>query len=119
MKVHPVFNITLLTKAEEDLIPGQALTEPLPIIVEGHQEYKIEWIINSNWYNKHFQYKVTYKGYGKEHNKWQFRDNLIEDLDRSILHELERDYYHRNPAAVKRTDMDKKRRSGRSTIKKK
>ena len=63
MKVHPVFNISLLTKAEKDLIPGWTASEPAPIIVEGHQEYEIEKIIASNWFNKHFQYKVKYKGY--------------------------------------------------------
>jgi len=119
MKVHPVFNVTLLTRAEDDLIQGRAPSEPAPIIVEGHQEYEVKRIINSNWFNKHFQYKVTYKGYGKEHDEWQFRDDLVEDLDKDMLHALEKDYYHQNPAGVKRTDMEQKRRSGRSTIKKK
>jgi len=107
MKVHPVFNITLLTKAEEDLIPGRAPTEPAPIIVEGHQEYKVKSIINLNFLGRHLQYKVTYVGYGKEHNEWQFRDDLLEDLGWEALYDLEKIFYHHNPKAKKHSDRNK------------
>jgi len=119
MKVHPVFNVTLLTKAEEDLIPGRAPTEPAPIIVDGHQEYKIESIIDSRFLNRHFQYKVAYKGYGKEHNEWQFRTDLLEDLGQDTLYELEKDFYHWHPTAKKRSDSNKGHTPGKTTIKKK
>ena len=118
MKVHLVFNVTLLTKAE-DLIPGSAPTEPALIIVEGHQEYEIKSIINSNFSNRHFQYKVTYKGYGKEHDEWQFRDNLLEDLGHNTLYKLEKEFYHLNPKAKKHMDKNKGCTTGKTTIKKK
>jgi len=107
MKVHLVFNVTLLTKAEEDLILGRAPMEPAPIIIKGHQEYKVESIINSNFLGKHLQYKVTYTRYGKEHNEWQFRDDLLEDLGQETLYDLEKMFYHHNPKAKRHLDQNK------------
>jgi len=89
MKVNPTFNVALLTKHNEGLIPGRAPSEPTPVIVEGQEQYEIERILDSSWLGKHFQYKVTYKGYGKEHDEWQFRDDLLEDLGEKVLQELE------------------------------
>jgi len=119
IKAHPVFNVYLLTKAEEDPIPGRAPVEPAPIIVEGHQEYEIEAIIDSNFFGKHFQYKVTYVGYGKEHDEWQFRDDLLEDLGRETLYDLEKIFYHHNPGAKRHSDKNKVQTKGKTTIKKK
>jgi len=93
--------------------------EPSPIIVEGHQEYEIEKIITTNWFNKHFQFKVHYKGYGKEHDEWQFRDDLLEDLGREALHLLVAQFYQENPDAPKPSDKTKARVMPKTTIKKK
>jgi len=91
----------------------------MPIIVDGHQEYEIERIINSNWLNnKHFQFKVTYKGYGKEHDEWQFRDDLLEDLGQDTLYELTKDFYHQNPLAKKFMDKVRAQTKPKTTIKK-
>jgi len=119
MKVHPVFNVTLLMKAEEDLIPGRAPMEPAPIIVKGHQEYEIESIIDLNFLGRHLKYKVTYSGYGKEHDEWQFRDDLLEDLGQEALYDLEKVFYHHNPKAKRHLDRNRIRTKGKSTIKKK
>jgi hypothetical protein len=119
MKVHPVFNVVLLSKAKEDPIPGRVNPEPAPIIVDGAEQYEIDKILDSNWLGKHFQYKVTYKGYGKEHDEWQFRDDLLEDLGKESLKELETGYYQRNPSGKKHTDTVKERSKGKRTIKKK
>jgi len=119
MKIHPVFNVYLLTKAEEDLIPGRTPSEPSPVIVEGHQEYEIESIVAANWFNKHFQFKVHYKGYGKEHDEWQFRDDLLEDLGKENLHILVAQFYRGNPDAPRPSDKYKGRIAPKTTIKKK
>ena len=99
VKVHPVFNIALLTKWQPDPIPGKMQPEPAPIIIDSHKEYVIKKILDSNWLGKHFQYKVTYDGYGKEHDKWLFRDDLLEDLGAESLEDYEEDYYRRHPTA--------------------
>jgi hypothetical protein len=45
--------------------------------LKGEPHYEVEEIIDSNWYYGHLQYKIKYKGYGKEHDEWQFRDDLL------------------------------------------
>ena len=93
VKVHPVFNVALLTKWRPDPILGRVQPEPTPVIIDGHEEYVIKKILNSNWLGKHFQYKVTYDSYGKEHDEWLFRDNLLEDLGVESLEDSP--IYHR------------------------
>ena len=106
MKCHPVFNIDLLTKEKPDRIPGRQSKEPTPVIIEGEPQYKVEKLINSNWYYGHLQYKVRYKGYGKEHNEWQFRDNLLEDLGEETLEEYQKEFHKNHPDTPRIGDRD-------------
>ena len=46
---------------------------------------------------KHFQYKVQYEGYGKEHDEWLFRDDLLEDLGEESLRDFEDEFYAKHP----------------------
>ena len=119
VKVHPVFNVALLTKWQPDLILGQVQPEPPPIIVDRHEEYVIKKILDSNWLGKHFQYKVTYDGYGKEHDEWLFRDDLLEDLGAESLEDYEREFYERHPTAKRHTNEIRMRTKGKRSIKKK
>ena len=89
------------------------------MIVDGHVEYEIGKILDANWYNKHFQYKVTYKGYGKEHDEWQFRDDLLEDMGEDALLDMEAAFYAAHPRAKHYTDSVKQRSVGRSGMRKK
>ena len=93
--------------------------EPAPIIVNGHEEYVIKKFLNSNWLGKHFQYKVTYDGYGKEHDEWLFRDNLLEDLGVESLEDYEKEFYRRHPMVKRHTDEIRKRTKGKQSVKKK
>ena len=119
VKVNPVFNVALLTKWQPDPILGRVQLEPAPIIVNGHEEYVIKKILDSNWLGKHFQYKVTYDGYGKEHDEWLFQDNLLEDLGTESLEDYEREFYERHPMAKQHTDEIRTRTKGRQLIRKK
>jgi len=101
MKCHPVFNIDLLSKEWPDRIPGRKPDEPAPIIIEGEPQYEVEEIIGANWYYRHLQYKIKYKGYGKEHDEWQFRDDLLEDLGKESLGKREETFYKEHPKAPK------------------
>ena len=112
MKCHPVFNIDLLSKTQEDLILGRKPTEPSPVMVEGELEYKIKRIIDSNWYYGHLQYKVEYEGYGKEHNEWLFRDDMLEDLGEESLQDYEEEFYKEHPKRPKLGDKSAKRVKG-------
>ena len=119
MKCHNVFNEALLSRWKPDPIMTRALTKPAPIIIDGHEEYEVEGILDANWYNKHFQYKVAYKGYGKEHDEWQFQDNLLEDMGKDALMDMERAFYAARPGAKRYSDLVKERAKGKSGMKKK
>ena len=116
MKCHPVFNIDLLTKEKPDQIPGRRPKEPTPVIIEGEPQYEVEQFVDSNWYYGHLQYKVKYRGYGKEHDEWQFKDDLLEDLGEGTLRELQEKFHRDHPDAPKLGDRDTARhlRSGRA-----
>ena len=46
-QIHPVFNSNVLKRAATHLFPGQQLqNEPLPDIIEGQEEYKVEAILD-------------------------------------------------------------------------
>ena len=117
MKVNPTFNVRLLTKAHPDPIIGRAPSEPAPIIINRHEEYTIKKFLNSNWLGKHFQYKVRYDGYGKEHDEWLFRDDLLEDLGEESLLDYEAEFYGKHPAAKRHTDVVREHTKGKRTIK--
>ena len=119
VKVHPVFNVALLTKWQPDPIVGRVQPEPAPIIVDGHEEYVIKKILDSNWLGKHFQYKVTYDGYGKEHDEWLFRDDMLEDLGAESLEDYEKEFYGKHPTAKRHTDEIRVRTKGKRSVRKK
>ena len=57
MKVHPVFNVSLLCKLQyEHSLPG-------PIIVDGEAEYEVEKIVRHRGNGKRGQYLVRWLGY--------------------------------------------------------
>ena len=114
-----MFNVALLTKWQPDLISGRIQPEPAPIIVDGHEEYVIKKILDSNWLGKHFQYKVTYDGYGKEHDEWLFRDDMLEDLSAESLEDYEKEFYGKHPAAKRHTNEIRVRTKGKRSVKKK
>ena len=69
-QLHPVFNVVKLSAALEDLILGRKPQAPLlPIIVvDGEEEWEVEEILNSHWYQRRFQFLVKWKGFSREHN---------------------------------------------------
>ena len=119
IKVNPVFNVALLTRWQPDLIPGRVQPEPAPIVVDSHEEYVIKKILDSNWLGKHFQYKVTYNQYGKEHDEWLFRDDLLEDLGAESLEDYKKEFYRRHPTMKQHMDEIRMRTKGKQSVKKK
>jgi len=114
-----VFNVSLLTRANPDPIPGRAPAEPAPVIVDGHEEYHVEKLIASNWRNGHFQYKVSWRGYGKEHDGWLNREDLLEDLGQESLEDYEQEFFMVHPAAKRHTDVERIRTKGKRSLKRK
>ena len=71
------------------------------------------------WCMKHFQYKVTYDGYGKEHDEWLFRDDMLEDLGAESLEDYEKEFYGKHPTAKRHTDEIKVRTKGKRSVRRK
>jgi len=50
-QLHPVFNVMKLSAALEDpILGGKPQAPPLPIVVDGEEEWKVEEILDSRWH---------------------------------------------------------------------
>jgi len=79
----------------------------------------VEKIIDSNWYYGYLQFKVKYKGYGKEHDEWLFRDDLLEDLGEESLLDYEKEFYDQHPKSPHYQDKTRVRKGVVRSYKKK
>jgi hypothetical protein len=72
-KIHNVFHTSLLTPYVETELHGQNFPEPLPEIIEGEPEFKVEQIVGSRRIGKRksLQYKIHWKGYSSAHDSWE------------------------------------------------
>jgi len=94
-QLHLVFNVVKLTLAPDNLIAGRKTTDhPLPIIIDGEVEWKVEEILNSRWHRRRFQYLVKWKGYGHEHNSWESTSEVF-------ALELTVEFHRKHPGALR------------------
>jgi len=102
-QLHLVFNIVKLSATPEDPILGRKLqTPPLPIVVDGEEEWKVEEILNSRWHRRRFQFLVKWKGFSREHNSWEVTSDVKTP-------DLVVEYYWKHPAAprhIRQTNFD-------------
>ena len=63
MQVHPVFHVSLMDPVREDPLPGQAITPPPPVIVDGDTEYEVEEVLDSKLERRRLWYLVKWTGY--------------------------------------------------------
>ena len=68
MRIHPVFNVSLLRPAATDPAPGQHLPPPPPVEVEGLEEWEVEEVVASRWERRgrgpgRLYYTVKWTGY--------------------------------------------------------
>jgi hypothetical protein len=68
--LHPIFPLVKLTPAPKDPFPGHQQPPPLPVMVEGKEEYEVEEILNARYFRRKLQYLVKWQGYGNEDNEW-------------------------------------------------
>jgi len=73
---HRTFPVSLLHAAAEDLLPGQVTPPPLPVIIEGEEEWEVEEILDSRRMRGRLQYLVKWRGFA--HPTWEPEENLTE-----------------------------------------
>ncbi len=82
--IHEVFHVLLLEPYVSD---GRRAPEPpLPIEVDGEEEYELEEIPQSAYRYNAFCYRVKYEGYSAEESEWQPAENLAHAQD--MVHEF-------------------------------
>ena len=70
MRVHPVFNVSLLK------VYKGTLQRPAPVEVEGQTEYEIEKILAHRKSRGRLQYLVRWKGYDESEDMWLAESRL-------------------------------------------
>jgi hypothetical protein len=100
-RVHPVFHVTLLRKAEEDTITERPqLTHPEPEIDEqGELAYEVEEVLDSRHFQGELQYLLKFKGYGPEWNEW-----ISEEKARGSKRLIAK-FHRRHPKAPQRISL--------------
>ena len=90
-KIHPVISIAQLEPAKIDPFEREA-PPPLPITIEGEEEYEIEAIVRSalrgRGHHRRQHYLVRWKGYGPESDEWIAVNELSHAKD--LIDEYER-----------------------------
>ena len=74
MKAHNVFNVVCLKAYHSD---GRYQPPP-PVLVDGEEEFTIDYIADHKSVGRTFEYLVRWKGYGVEHNTWEPQKSLLD-----------------------------------------
>lgn len=83
-KIHPVFHVSLLQSCP----PSMRLSDrPLPVEVDGLEEYEVQSILDSRMVRGRIQYLVEWKGYGPEERTWEPVSNLNCPVLVDLFHE--------------------------------
>src|SRR6266436_3343740 len=77
-RIHDVFHASLLNPYHETKEHGPNFTRPPPDLIEGEEEYEVEWIVAHRMFerSKSLQYLVKWRGYPKSDNSWEPADQV-------------------------------------------
>jgi transposase InsO family protein len=68
LRIHPVFHVSLLEPHQPR--PGHNAAPPLPLEIDGEEEWEIEAVLDSKLRFNTLQYLVKWAGYSDAHNTW-------------------------------------------------
>jgi Chromo (CHRromatin Organisation MOdifier) domain len=76
--IHNVFHASLLHPYHETKEKGPNFAQPLPELIEGEEEYKVEAIRNHRrqGQSKQLHYLIKWKGYPESDNTWEPADQV-------------------------------------------
>jgi hypothetical protein len=74
LNLNPVFHVSHLSPWHNNGL--HKLPLPEPVVVQGEEEYEVNFIIDSRVYRHQLQYLVCWKGYGEGENTWEPAKNL-------------------------------------------
>uniref|UniRef100_A0A803T7I9 Gypsy retrotransposon integrase-like protein 1 n=1 Tax=Anolis carolinensis TaxID=28377 RepID=A0A803T7I9_ANOCA len=90
MRIHPVFHRSLLLPAD-GVRPDVDRPAPVPILVDGEDEFEVQDILDSRFHRRRLQYLIDWVGFGPEERSWE---------DASTVHapDLTRRFHQTYPA---------------------
>jgi hypothetical protein len=97
--VHPVFHASKFIPFHEDTIADRIPKQPDPISVEGHEEFEVEQILDSQVQRRKIQYLVRWAGYDESNETWEPLHNL------KHAHRLIKRFHQENPDAPEPISM--------------
>ena len=90
MKIHSVFQVSLLEPYKDSTIPGRLQAPPPPIEVDGAEEFEVLEILDSCMNRGELEYLVHWQGYEVHERTWEPATNL-ENATETIA-EFHREY---------------------------
>ena len=76
-RLHSTFHVSLLSPYHRR--PGEE--PPVPVEIEGEEEYEVEAILDAVGSGKKRRWLVRWKGWSKDHDTWEYIDNLEGAMD--------------------------------------
>ena len=115
-KIHNIFHVNVLSEAKPDTIPNCQNPPPPPVKINDKDYYVIEKYIDMQWFQNRFQFKISWEGFGEEHDTWETADDIDSSEGPQLLQEgdedfnLEEDFYQRHSNTPCHTDPPSKRK---------
>jgi hypothetical protein len=82
MPIHPVFHVALLERFHPNDIPGRVQAPPPPVVVNGHEEFEVETVLDSRVRNRRLQYFVHWKNWPISSRTWEPAESLVNSPER-------------------------------------
>jgi len=89
VKIHLVVNVSRIRRYVGQ-VKGQKKEQPLPVIIEGEEEWEVERILNKRRVRGKDKYLVRWKGFTTESDTWEGRENLKNAQE--AIKEFEKEY---------------------------
>jgi hypothetical protein len=80
-KIHNVFHVSLLEPYHENPIPKRHREPPVPVKIEGQEEFEVQEVLDSKKIRGKLMYLVFWRGYPPSEATWEPARNLVHAQD--------------------------------------